>query len=124
MGSALPPPPLSLFVILACPPRRIPILPRRLGLSFLPTICLQDFGGIEGEQMKLFVSGAVGLCLLLCVGCSSHDASDPSYGSMFKQTTRDRVSGNEFWGSRTEKDCTGGGVWEVCTPVGQNGPPE
>ena len=75
--------------------------------------------------MKSFVIEAIGLCLLLCVGCSSsHDASDPSSGAMFKQTTRDRVSGNEFWGSRTEKDCTGGGMWEVCTPVGQNGPPE
>ena len=53
--------------------------------------------------MKSFVIEAVGLCLLLCAGCSSHDASDPSYGAMFKQTTRDRVSGNEFWVSRTEK---------------------
>jgi hypothetical protein len=40
---------------------------------------------------------------------------------MFKQTTRDRVQGTEFWGTRTQKDCTSGGVLEVCTPVGQGG---
>jgi hypothetical protein len=61
--------------------------------------------------------------LLLCVtaaGCGTHDASDPSYGAMFKQTTRDRVQGTEFWGSRTQKDCVSGGAMEVCTPAGQN----
>jgi hypothetical protein len=36
---------------------------------------------------------------------------------MFKQTTRDRVEGNEFWGTRRQKDClTGGGGMEVCAP--------
>ena len=62
--------------------------------------------------------------LIFCVvfaGCATHDASDPAYGAMFKQTTRDRVNGTEFWGTRTQKDCTSGGVMEVCTPVGQNG---
>ena len=121
---SLPPPPLPLFVILTCLPRRILILPRRFAFRFAPQFASRILGDSKGEQMKSFVIGAVGLCLLPCVGCSSHDASDPSYGAMFKQTTRDRVSGNEFWGSRTEKDCTGGGVWEVCTPVGQNGPPQ
>ena len=71
-----------------------------------------------------------GICLrvivlaILCVGgagCATHDASDPAYGAMFKQTTRDRVQGTEFWGTNREKDCTSGGVYEVCTPAGQGG---
>jgi hypothetical protein len=62
---------------------------------------------------------AVAILCVLAVGCGTHDASDPSYGAMFKQTTRDRVQGDEFWGTRREKDCTSGGVYEVCTPAGQ-----
>ena len=61
---------------------------------------------------------------ILCVagaGCGTHDASDPAYGAMFKQTTRDRVQGTEFWGTSRQKDCTSGGVYEVCTPPGQGG---
>jgi hypothetical protein len=62
--------------------------------------------------------------LVLCVvvaGCGTHDASDPAYGAMFKQTTQDRVQGNEFWGSSRQKDCVSGGTMETCTPVGQGG---
>jgi hypothetical protein len=73
--------------------------------------------------MRFLRIAPIALCLALCVGCSSQDASDPSYGSMFKQATHDRVSGNEFWGTNRQKDCTSGGVYEVCTPEGQNGPP-
>ena len=50
------------------------------------------------------------------IGCSAHDASDPEYGAMFKQTTKDRVQGTEFWGASTQKDCTVGTAIEVCTP--------
>jgi hypothetical protein len=57
----------------------------------------------------------------LCAGGATHDASDPVYGAMFKQTTRDRVQGDEFWGSKRQKDCVSGGVVEVCTPAGQGG---
>lgn len=58
-----------------------------------------------------------GLLALICIGCGAHDASNPQYGEMFKKTTRDRVQGTEFWGSRTDKDCTpGAGGGEVCTP--------
>jgi hypothetical protein len=60
---------------------------------------------------------AIALALALaCAGCSSHDASDPEYGQMFKKTTHDRVAGTEFWGSSQQKDCTAGGTIEVCTP--------
>ena len=72
------------------------------------------------QSLSLKVAGLLILCFA-CVGCATHDASDPEYGAMFKQTTRDRVSGNEFWGTRTQKDCTSGGVMEVCTPVAQGG---
>ena len=66
------------------------------------------------------VAGAMALALTLGFSaCStSHDASDPEYGQMFKQATRDRVTGNEFWGSNSQKDCTAGGAIEICTPKG------
>ena len=46
----------------------------------------------------------------------------PEYGKMFKDATRARVSGTEFWGTRTDKtrNCTAGTMVEVCT----SGPPE
>jgi hypothetical protein len=72
------------------------------------------------QSPGLNVTALLILCFV-CAGCATHDASDPQYGAMFKQTTRDRVSGNEFWGSRTQKDCVAGGVVEVCTPAGQSG---
>ena len=59
--------------------------------------------------------GGLALALTLgCSACSTHDASDPAYGQMYKKATQDRVNGTEFWGSRQQKDCTGGGVVEVC----------
>jgi hypothetical protein len=84
---------------------------------------LDSDGGLFNFMSRLpslRVIAFVILCLV-CAGCGSHDASDPEYGAMFKQTTRDRVSGNEFWGSRTQKDCVSGGMMEVCTPAGQGG---
>jgi hypothetical protein len=39
---------------------------------------------------------------------------------MFKQATHDRVTGNEFWGSNSQKDCTSTGAIEICTPKGSN----
>ncbi|HLI82033.1 MAG TPA: hypothetical protein VKV03_18725 [Candidatus Binataceae bacterium] len=68
------------------------------------------------------VVGAIALALTLgCSACStSHDASDPQYGQMFKQATHDRVTGNEFWGSNSQKDCTSTGAIEICTPKGSN----
>jgi hypothetical protein len=64
---------------------------------------------------------ALAVLFTLCAGCGTHDASDPAYGAMFKQATRDRVQGDEFWGSSRQKDCVAGGVLEVCTPPGQGG---
>jgi hypothetical protein len=46
---------------------------------------------------------------LVGAGCATHHASDPAYGTMFKQTTQDRVQGDEFWGSNRQKDCVAGG---------------
>jgi len=60
---------------------------------------------------------AIVLALTLgCVGCGTHDATDPEYGQMFKQATHDRVAGTQFWGSSRQKDCTTSGAIEVCTP--------
>ncbi len=70
---------------------------------------------VIGQAIKILP--VAGLLALICAGCGTHDASDPQYGEMFKKTTRDRVQGTEFWGSRTDKDCTpGAGGGEVCTP--------
>ena len=65
---------------------------------------------VTGHTMKILPVAAL-LLTLVCVGCGTHDASDPQYGEMFKKTTRDRVQGTEFWGSRTDKDCTPGLGW-------------
>jgi hypothetical protein len=68
-------------------------------------------------------AGALGLVAALtlafsCAACgAAHDASEPQYGAMFKQTTRDRVQGTEFWGTRSQKDCNVGSGVEVCTPI-------
>jgi hypothetical protein len=70
------------------------------------------------QSLCLRVTVLIFLCL---AGCSAHDASDPTYGAMFKQTTQDRVQGDEFWGSNRQKDCVAGGTMEVCTPPGQGG---
>jgi len=64
---------------------------------------------------------ALALLCLAAAGCATHDASDPSYGAMFKQTTQERVNGNQFWDSAHQKDCVASGTMEVCTPPGQNG---
>jgi uncharacterized protein YceK len=65
--------------------------------------------------------GALALALTLgCSACSTHDASDPGYGQMYKRTTQDRVSGTEFWSSRSQKDCTSTGAVEVCVPKGNS----
>jgi len=72
------------------------------------------------QSLSLKVAALLILCVA-CVGCATHDASNPEYGAMFKQATHDRVNGTEFWGTRTQKDCTSGGVVEVCTPVGPGG---
>jgi hypothetical protein len=71
----------------------------------------------HGRTMKLGCVAALALTLT-CIGCGAHDASDPEYGQMFKKTTRDRVQGTEFWGSRSQKDCNVGSAVEVCTPIG------
>ena len=68
------------------------------------------------RRFAIIISAAVLAFTLGCIGCGSHDASDPYYGEMYKQATRDRVSGNEFWGSRSQKDCTSAGAIEVCSP--------
>ena len=73
------------------------------------------------QSLGLKVTALIVLCLV-GAGCGAHDASDPAYGAMFKQTTRDRVEGNEFWGSNREKDCVAGGVMAVCgAPPGAGG---
>lgn len=72
------------------------------------------------RSLSLRVTAVAVMCLI-CAGCGTHDASDPAYGAMFKQATRDRVEGNEFWGSKRQKDCVGGGVAIVCTPPGAAG---
>jgi hypothetical protein len=71
----------------------------------------------HGRAIKLWFVAALMLAIA-CAGCGAHDASDPEYGQMFKQTTRDRVQGTEFWGTRSQKDCTVGSGVEVCTPKG------
>lgn len=65
---------------------------------------------------------ALVLCLVACIGCGAHNASDPEYGAMFKQATQDRVEGREFWGTRRSKDCVAGGALEVCTPPDSGAP--
>ena len=73
------------------------------------------------QSLCLRITTVVLLCLV-GAGCSGHDASDPAYGAMYKQTTRDRVEGNEFWGTRRQKDCVAGGAgMEVCSPPADAG---
>jgi len=72
------------------------------------------------QSLSLRVTAMMFLCLVSS-GCATHDASDPAYGAMFKQTTQDRVQGDEFWGAKRQKDCVSGGTMEVCTPPGQGG---
>ena len=74
----------------------------------------------------IFTKTAIGMVILGfaltlgCSACSTQDASDPTYGQMFKQTTRDRVAGTGLWESRTQKDCGGGGEIQVCRPLETN----
>jgi hypothetical protein len=72
------------------------------------------------QSLSLRIAALVVLSLV-GAGCGAHDATDPAYGAMFKQATRDRVEGNEFWGSKRQKDCVAGGTLEVCTPPGAGG---
>jgi len=72
------------------------------------------------QSLSLRVTALVVLCLV-GAGCGAHDAGDPAYGAMFKQTTRDRVEGDEFWSSKREKDCVTSGGYTVCTPPGAGG---
>ena len=74
----------------------------------------------------IFQKSAIGIGILSfaltlgCAACSNQDANDPGYGAMYKQATHDRVSGNEFWGTKTQKNCTAGGAVEVCMPAETN----
>ena len=40
-----------------------------------------------------FIRTALVAPALTFIGCATRDASDPEYGKMFKQATRDRVEG-------------------------------
>ena len=72
-------------------------------------------------KQSLMVMGVLVLALTLgCIACSTHDASDPEYGQMFKKATQDRVNGTEFWSTRSQKDCTSTGAVEVCVPKGNS----
>jgi hypothetical protein len=72
-------------------------------------------------QKSALAIGLLAFALTLgCAACGTHDASDPTYGAMYKQATHDRITGNEFWGSNRQKNCTAGGAVEVCTPVETN----
>lgn len=82
----------------------------------------------RSSRIRLLAIGGLGMKILAlatlllafgCVECGTRDAADPEYGAIFKKTRRDRVRGTEFWGSRTDKDCTpGASGGEVCLPRG------
>jgi hypothetical protein len=74
--------------------------------------------------MKIALIIALGLSAALA-GCAGQNASDPSYGTMFKQHTRDTINGRGFWDSSTPKTCmigAGGGVCMAEPPAPQPTP--